>query len=213
MDRRVQCLVNFGFGVRRCVQISVRSVAGKTKKSGSRLGPTPVRALAGHNEDVDWPLYNRKPASAQGFASRLILSPSRNTARKRTAARDGVCRRRPFAITWLKMDHDFIFRSGSDDARHIGGSFSRSGARRDAASPAKPGFAVTIDLSSQTMTVDSSEGSYSWPISSARAGYVTPTGHFGVEGMQPMHYSKKYRQFADAAFDLLRRRLRHSRDL
>ncbi len=52
--------------------------------------------------------------------------------------------------------------------------------------------AVTIDLSSQTMTVDSSEGSYSWPISSARAGYVTPTGHFGVEGMQPMHYSKKY---------------------
>jgi lipoprotein-anchoring transpeptidase ErfK/SrfK len=51
---------------------------------------------------------------------------------------------------------------------------------------------ITIDLSSQTMTVDSAQGSYSWPISSARAGYVTPTGHFAVEGMQRMHYSKKY---------------------
>ncbi len=51
---------------------------------------------------------------------------------------------------------------------------------------------IAIDLSSQTMTVDSSEGSYSWPISSARAGYFTPTGHFGVESLQPMHYSKKY---------------------
>ncbi len=52
--------------------------------------------------------------------------------------------------------------------------------------------AITIDLSSQTMTVDSAEGSYSWPISSARAGYVTPRGHFGVESLQSMHYSKKY---------------------
>ncbi len=52
--------------------------------------------------------------------------------------------------------------------------------------------AITIDLSSQTMSVDSSEGSYSWPISSARAGYVTPRGHFGVESLQPMHYSRKY---------------------
>ncbi len=51
---------------------------------------------------------------------------------------------------------------------------------------------ITVDLSSQTMSVDSSQGSYSWPISSARAGYFTPTGHFGVQSLQPMHYSKKY---------------------
>jgi L,D-transpeptidase catalytic domain len=51
---------------------------------------------------------------------------------------------------------------------------------------------ITIDLSSQTMNVDSDQGSYSWPISSARSGYFTPTGHFGVESLQPMHYSKKY---------------------
>ena len=51
---------------------------------------------------------------------------------------------------------------------------------------------ITIDLSAQTMNVESAEGSYSWPISTARAGYFTPTGHFGVEGMQRMHYSKKY---------------------
>lgn len=51
---------------------------------------------------------------------------------------------------------------------------------------------ITIDLSSQTMSVDSAGGSYSWPISSAREGYFTPRGHYGVQSLQPMHYSKKY---------------------
>ncbi len=51
---------------------------------------------------------------------------------------------------------------------------------------------ITIDLSSQTMNVDSASGSYSWPISSARDGYVTPRGHYGVQSLQPIHYSKKY---------------------
>jgi hypothetical protein len=51
---------------------------------------------------------------------------------------------------------------------------------------------ITVDLSSQTMSVDSASGSYSWPISSAMDGYVTPRGHYGVQSLQPMHYSKKY---------------------
>jgi hypothetical protein len=51
---------------------------------------------------------------------------------------------------------------------------------------------ITVDLSSQTMKVDSGSVSYSWPISSARDGYVTPRGHYGVQSLQPMHYSKKY---------------------
>ena len=51
---------------------------------------------------------------------------------------------------------------------------------------------ITVDLSSQTMSVQSASGSYSWPISSARDGYVTPRGHYGVQSLQPMHYSKKY---------------------
>ena len=51
---------------------------------------------------------------------------------------------------------------------------------------------IAIDLSSQTMSVDSASGSYSWPISSARSGYITPRGHYGVQSLQPMHYSKKY---------------------
>ncbi len=51
---------------------------------------------------------------------------------------------------------------------------------------------ITVDLSSQTMSVDSSSGSYSWPISSARDGYVTPRGTYGVQSLQTMHYSKKY---------------------
>ncbi len=51
---------------------------------------------------------------------------------------------------------------------------------------------IHIDLSSQTMHVESSSGSYSWPVSTARAGYVTPRGHFSATSLQRMHYSRKY---------------------
>ena len=37
---------------------------------------------------------------------------------------------------------------------------------------------ITISKSHQRMTVHSSEGSYSWPVSTARRGYYTPTGTF-----------------------------------
>lgn len=51
---------------------------------------------------------------------------------------------------------------------------------------------IHINLSTQTMHVQSSSGSYSWPVSTARAGYYTPRGSFAPTGMQPMHYSRKY---------------------
>ena len=51
---------------------------------------------------------------------------------------------------------------------------------------------IHIDLSTQTMHVDSSSGSYSWPVSTARSGYTTPRGYYAPTGMQRMHYSRKY---------------------
>jgi len=51
---------------------------------------------------------------------------------------------------------------------------------------------IHINLSTQTMHVQSSSGSYSWPVSTARAGYHTPRGSFAPTGMQRMHYSRKY---------------------
>jgi hypothetical protein len=51
---------------------------------------------------------------------------------------------------------------------------------------------IHIDLSSQRMHVTSSQGSFSWPVSTARAGYYTPRGSFAPTGMQRMHYSRKY---------------------
>lgn len=51
---------------------------------------------------------------------------------------------------------------------------------------------IHIDLSTQTMHVDSNEGSYTWPVSTARAGYATPRGSYAPTGMQRMHYSRKY---------------------
>ena len=51
---------------------------------------------------------------------------------------------------------------------------------------------IHIDLSTQRMQVDSNDGSYSWPISTARSGYVTPDGSFAPQSLQRMHYSHKY---------------------
>jgi hypothetical protein len=51
---------------------------------------------------------------------------------------------------------------------------------------------IQINLSTQTMHVDSSEGSYVWPVSTARAGYSTPRGSYAPTGLERMHYSRKY---------------------
>lgn len=58
--------------------------------------------------------------------------------------------------------------------------------------PAQARVHIDIDLTTQTMNVESATGSYSWPISSARAGYYTPHGTFAPQSLQQMHYSRKY---------------------
>ncbi len=60
-----------------------------------------------------------------------------------------------------------------------------------AAGPARAAR-IQVDLSSQTMQVSSASGDYVWPISSARAGFVTPRGSYGVQRLEAMHYSRKY---------------------
>jgi len=52
---------------------------------------------------------------------------------------------------------------------------------------------VRIDLSDQEMTVLLDHApTHSWPVSTARAGKVTPTGLYSVQSMVPMHYSTLY---------------------
>jgi len=51
---------------------------------------------------------------------------------------------------------------------------------------------IHVDLSTQTMHVESSAGNYSWPVSTARAGFYTPRGEYAPTGMERMHYSRKY---------------------
>jgi hypothetical protein len=51
---------------------------------------------------------------------------------------------------------------------------------------------IRINLSNQTMYVTSKSGDYTWPISSARSGFVTPRGSYGVQRMEAMHYSHEY---------------------
>lgn len=58
--------------------------------------------------------------------------------------------------------------------------------------PAKAEVVIDVDLTTQNMHVESATGSYDWPVSTARAGFTTPRGHFAPIGMERMHYSKKY---------------------
>ena len=62
-----------------------------------------------------------------------------------------------------------------------------------ACSTARASVDIQVDLSSQTMTVTSdSGGSYVWPVSTARKGFVTPRGTYAVQSLETMHYSHKY---------------------
>lgn len=58
--------------------------------------------------------------------------------------------------------------------------------------PALAEVNVQIDLSTQRMHVESSAGAYDWPVSTAREGYVTPTGTFRPERLMEIYHSKKY---------------------
>jgi lipoprotein-anchoring transpeptidase ErfK/SrfK len=59
--------------------------------------------------------------------------------------------------------------------------------------PAGPTLQVYIDISSQSMTVRSSNQNYGyWKVSTARSGYYTPRGSFSVKRLARMHYSRKY---------------------
>ena len=58
--------------------------------------------------------------------------------------------------------------------------------------PAAAQTDITISKSHQLMQVDSDQGTYQWPVSTARRGYSTPSGTFHPYSLQPMHYSKKY---------------------
>lgn len=60
------------------------------------------------------------------------------------------------------------------------------------ATAAKAEVVIDVDLTTQNMHVQSATGSYDWPVSTARAGFTTPRGHFAPIGMERMHYSKKY---------------------
>jgi len=62
-----------------------------------------------------------------------------------------------------------------------------------AAAPARADVVVHIDKSSQRMAV-SVDGAmrYSWPVSTERSGYGTPSGVFHPQAMARRHFSRRY---------------------
>ncbi|WP_293865413.1 L,D-transpeptidase [uncultured Alsobacter sp.] len=61
------------------------------------------------------------------------------------------------------------------------------------AAPAQAKVNISVDLAKQTMRVENGTGeTYTWPISSARKGFVTPRGTYAPQRLATMHYSRKY---------------------
>lgn len=60
------------------------------------------------------------------------------------------------------------------------------------ASPASATVRITIDLGAQRLTAEKGGQTVSWKISSGRAGYETPTGHYSVMRMEADHLSDEY---------------------
>jgi hypothetical protein len=61
-----------------------------------------------------------------------------------------------------------------------------------ASRPASAAVQIEVDLSTQTMHVAGGGQEYSWPVSSARAGYSTPRGVYRPTSLQAVHFSHKY---------------------
>ena len=59
--------------------------------------------------------------------------------------------------------------------------------------PAMADYDIVISKRHQSMEIyENGELLDVWPVSTARKGYVTPSGTFYPYSYQPMHYSKKY---------------------
>ena len=62
-----------------------------------------------------------------------------------------------------------------------------------AMAPALANVEVTVDVSSQTMSVNVDGWHYaSWRVSTAREGYHTPRGNYRASHTERMHFSRKY---------------------
>ena len=61
------------------------------------------------------------------------------------------------------------------------------------ASSALAALRIEVDKSAQTLTVTrDGETLYTWPVSTGKSGYATPSGNFTVFRMEAEHYSKEW---------------------
>ena len=61
------------------------------------------------------------------------------------------------------------------------------------AQPARANIMITIDKSAQKMTVTvNGEDRYTWPVSTGRSGYDTPSGEFQPFRMEKDHFSREW---------------------
>ena len=84
--------------------------------------------------------------------------------------------------TWLKRVINFAAAAAAASALLVGAESARASQ-----------LLAQVDISAQRMTVSiDGRPAYQWKVSTARRGYVTPTGSFRPTRLAAMWYSKKY---------------------
>lgn len=77
--------------------------------------------------------------------------------------------------------------------RHLLALFLFTFFAASSACPVQAEILITIDKSSQRMTVSNGgEALYAWPVSTGRIGHSTPSGEFSAFRMEADHYSKEW---------------------
>ncbi len=83
--------------------------------------------------------------------------------------------------------------AGQARAEDVMASLPEGGANAEVAAPRTISVVARIDLSEQQMYVYvDDQFAYQWPVSTARARYVTPLGFYSAEWLSRYHRSRKY---------------------
>jgi lipoprotein-anchoring transpeptidase ErfK/SrfK len=94
---------------------------------------------------------------------------------------------------WTKVWYEKQAKKGKTYKKHVSNSKPKKSSSKSTNFYGSGKVVAKVDISSQTMTVyRGGRRMYTWPVSTGRSGYGTPTGTWKIHRMHKRYYSKKY---------------------
>ncbi|MGE0024259.1 MAG: L,D-transpeptidase [Hyphomicrobium sp.] len=136
-------------------------------------------------------IINKAPLGSTAPAPpTLAVSPSADEVRSTTKSPSAPAA--PEAAATAEVEDGVVEGEGSPMPDPEAAAAAAAAVQEPAPRP-EPTLAIDIDLSRQSMTVTENGALlHTWPVSSARYGYRTPTGTFEPTWMSKMWYSRQY---------------------